>query len=237
MNCLFLFISFCAIVCLPVSLGQTTPDSRANETRPAEGAVRQAGVAVARVERETVDQNVTGTGEPSKVSQNGVALDDRTMYMDVEPSQMYPCQTNADCSVNNVCDKVFQLCNRREEVNQYEAVYGTCNNYTECKPLYRCYDSRCHFIGPKICAEKSECFQGRGLVPEMQYSCLTIVSAMPGQRCWMKCSEERDCHFCASDAEICNFPEDLRAKVGCCDGYCRPKKYCSVGGAMPVSSS
>jgi len=140
-----------------------------------------------------------------------------------DAKDMHSCQTDADCSTQTDkphCCKHMKLC-MPADAHKMEMMENDCTNDSDCKPMRRCMEGKCHFSGPKACDTNTDCLQQ---VPGMTFDCTENAKTAPGKRCYAKCTMDTDCHECHGDH--CRIPEEFRAKIGCCGGHCQKKSAC-----------
>ncbi|GAU88540.1 hypothetical protein RvY_01223 [Ramazzottius varieornatus] len=145
-----------------------------------------------------------------------------------DPQDMRFCHYDRDCANPNtpICDRMMQLCRSTQEAAM-DSIHGKCTTSLDCRPMYHCSSGQCHFSGPKACDSPSDCLHG---APRLHYDCLDLPKSAPGKRCWLKCGADKDCHECDAGS-VCRLPDELRAKLSCCNGHCQRRTVCE-----PVST-
>ncbi|GAU93724.1 hypothetical protein RvY_05618 [Ramazzottius varieornatus] len=122
------------------------------------------------------------------------------------------------------CQDLMKLCSPGNAPNT-EAVEGDCDatniESDKCRPLYRCgSNKKCNFVGPRACNDINDCTKE---VSGVSFECKELKSNAPGNRCWMKCSNDHECHGCKSDGASCRVPENFRKHISCVQGLCQRK--------------
>jgi len=143
--------------------------------------------------------------------------------LNMDAKDMHHCKTDAECaSVEGKpkCCTMMRLCGP-ENMPKFNTEDKTCTDHDGCPPAHRCADGKCKFTGPRGCDADADCPHMEGVTME----CKEHAKEMPGKRCWAKCTTDNDCHHCVGDK--CRMPEELKAKIGCCNGFCHRKSTCN----------
>jgi len=135
------------------------------------------------------------------------------------------CKKNKDCENDlqaPICDVTLGICKARNAPS-IEFIYGSCMNDNDCRPLYRCHHTKCHFSGPKSCDTEADCLRGVG---NLYFQCKEEKHSLRGSRCWLRCEKDRDCYQC--DGRKCRISSEEQKNLGCCEGFCQKKLACDA---------
>ncbi|GAV04463.1 hypothetical protein RvY_14735 [Ramazzottius varieornatus] len=79
----------------------------------------------------------------------------------------------------NKCNMVTHVCGP-PSMSGLKLVDNDCSSDGDCKPTFRCVNSKCHWTGPKHCAADQDCLQGASAT----YECKQHTKGAPGKHCY-----------------------------------------------------
>lgn len=149
--------------------------------------------------------------------------------LSADPSTFMLCADDSSCASKKgwKCQSLMKLCSPGN-APPLHATEGACDMSKPnegCNPLYRCNkDSLCAFVGPRACGSENDC---NANVAGLSFDCKELPKNAPGKRCWLKCSNDQQCHGCDASGSSCRIPEEFRTQIACCSGNCQRKSLCA----------